>query len=143
MRTKPSRRRGGGLGAGAGSAARRIMGALLLMYLAMSAAAAQTWLAATDPGRSDLGPDIAKGAVIWSHGRALTAEDWQSPTPAYVAALRKGGWDTFRFNRWREGDTLPASASSRAPFSIRGSKCAGTEASRSWCLAPGTSERLR
>jgi pimeloyl-ACP methyl ester carboxylesterase len=86
------------------------MGALLLMYLAMSAAAAQTWLAATDPGRSDLGPDIAKGAVIWSHGRALTAEDWQSPTPAYVAALRKGGWDTFRFNRWREGDTLPASA---------------------------------
>jgi pimeloyl-ACP methyl ester carboxylesterase len=74
--------------------------------LAAATATAQTWLAAEGPTR---GSD-AKGAVIWSHGRSTSAEDWKTATPPYVAALREGGWDTFRFNRWRDGDTLPDSA---------------------------------
>jgi dienelactone hydrolase len=69
-----------------------------------------SWLAPADPGHALLGPDKAAGAIIWSHGRSIDAEDFEAPTPPYIAALRDGGWDTFRFNRRRDGDTLPASA---------------------------------
>lgn len=62
------------------------------------------------PDWTALGPAQAKGAVIWSHGRSITTEDSLSPTPYYMAALRRAGWDTFRFNRMRDGDTLQTSA---------------------------------
>lgn len=78
--------------------------------LAAPAARAQTWLAPSYPDRPALGPANAKGAVIWSHGRSIDTEDSQAPTPPYMAALRDGGWDTFRFNRMRAGDTLAGSA---------------------------------
>jgi pimeloyl-ACP methyl ester carboxylesterase len=53
-----------------------------------------------------LGPDQAKGVAVWSHGRSLNAEDWQSPNPAYLRALRDNGWDVMRFDRLSQGDTL-------------------------------------
>src|SRR5690349_5439663 len=53
-----------------------------------------------------LGPGAAKGAVIWSHGRSVNSEDSLSPTPYYMHVLQDGGWDAYRFNRLREGDTL-------------------------------------
>ncbi|HZT87723.1 MAG TPA: alpha/beta hydrolase [Stellaceae bacterium] len=55
------------------------------------------------------GPEKAAGIVIWSHGRSLDAEDWQSPNPPYLRILREAGWDVVRFNRLRDSDTLPDS----------------------------------
>ncbi|MGH7060103.1 MAG: alpha/beta hydrolase [Stellaceae bacterium] len=56
-----------------------------------------------------LGPVHAKGAVVWSHGRSIDAEDSQSPTPPYLRVLRDAGWDVLRFDRLRDGDTLTRS----------------------------------
>ena len=53
-----------------------------------------------------LGPKKAKGVVVWSHGRSITTEDSQSPTPAYLQTLRDDGWDVMRFDRLSRGDTL-------------------------------------
>ena len=60
------------------------------------------------------GPARAEGAVIWSHGRSIEVEDSLAPTPEYVAEMRKAGWDTFRLNRLRAGDTLGASGATLA-----------------------------
>jgi pimeloyl-ACP methyl ester carboxylesterase len=67
--------------------------------------------AGLDPAFSSplLGPERAVGVVIYNHGRSITIEDSESPTPPYLRALRDGGWDVLRFNRLREGDTLTAS----------------------------------
>ena len=56
-----------------------------------------------------LGPKLAAGAVIWSHGRSLTREDATAATPAYIDALRRQRWDAFRFNRLRAVDDLESS----------------------------------
>src|SRR5437667_5210730 len=53
-----------------------------------------------------VGPAQAKGAIVWSHGRSINAEDSESPTPAYLSALRDDGWDVMRFDRLSHGDTL-------------------------------------
>src|SRR5712692_12116031 len=53
-----------------------------------------------------LGPGQAKGIVVWSHGRSINTEDWQSPTPSYLRALRDDGWEVMRFDRLSHGDTL-------------------------------------
>jgi dienelactone hydrolase len=83
-----------------------------LAALALSAplAYAQTWLAPAYPVPTPLGPQKAKGAVIWLHGRSVDSEDSTAPTPAYMAVLRDGGWDAFRFNRMRVDDTLEKSS---------------------------------
>ena len=52
------------------------------------------------------GPAKAKGVIVWSHGRSINSEDSESPTPAYLSALRDDGWDVMRFNRLSQGDTL-------------------------------------
>jgi dienelactone hydrolase len=82
----------------------------LLLIGAAPAAKAQLWLDPAYPARPMLGPAKALGAVVWSHGRSVDSEDSQAPIPPYMAALRDGGWDTFRFNRMRAGDTLTTSA---------------------------------
>lgn len=56
-----------------------------------------------------LGPDRAMGVVVWNHGRSITVEDAESPTPPYLRILRDSGWDVLRLNRQRDGDTLTAS----------------------------------
>src|SRR6266481_2000842 len=53
-----------------------------------------------------IGPAQAKGAIVWSHGRSINAEDSESPSPAYLGALREDGWDVMRFDRLSHGDTL-------------------------------------
>ena len=53
-----------------------------------------------------IGPQQAKGAVIYSHGRSIDTEDSQSPTPPYLMALEKAGWDVLRLNRLRDEDNL-------------------------------------
>ncbi len=88
------------------SATAAIAAALILAPVA----SARTWLAPADPQFPPLGAEHAKGAVIWSHGRSVNSEDYKAPTPPYMALLREDGWDTFRFNRTRDADTLPHSA---------------------------------
>src|SRR6266478_4654756 len=53
-----------------------------------------------------LGPDHATGVIVWNHGRSLTVEDSESPTPPFLRMLREGGWEVLRFDRPRDGDTL-------------------------------------
>jgi len=53
-----------------------------------------------------IGPAKAKGVIVWSHGRSINAEDSESPSPAYLTALRDDGWDVMRFDRISHGDTL-------------------------------------
>jgi dienelactone hydrolase len=71
---------------------------------------AQSWLAPAYSTRAMLGPSMASGAVIWSHGRSADSEDSEAPTPPFIARLSNGGWDTFRLNRLRANDTLAGSA---------------------------------
>ena len=59
--------------------------------------------------RDLLGPERAKGVLVWSHGRSTTSEDSESATPPFLRLLRDGGWDVLRFDRPREGDTLTES----------------------------------
>jgi dienelactone hydrolase len=87
-----------------------VVGFVALCILGGAPARAQLWLDPANPARPMLGPAKAEGAVIWSHGRSIDSEDSTAPTPPYMAALRDGGWDTFRFNRMRASDTLAASA---------------------------------
>ena len=92
----------------------RTLAVIALVALIELAAAplghAQTWLAPADPERGMLGPIDAIGAVVWNHGRSVDTEDFEAPTPLFLATLRSGGWDTFRFNRLRDGDTLARSS---------------------------------
>jgi pimeloyl-ACP methyl ester carboxylesterase len=53
-----------------------------------------------------LGPERATGVIVWNHGRSITVEDSESPTPPFLRTLRDGGWDVMRFDRPRDGDTL-------------------------------------
>ena len=77
--------------------------------LAFAAAAhAQIALAPAYPATPQFGPEKAIGAVIWIHGHS-EVEDSKSPTPPYVWNLHQAGWDTYRFDRMRDSDTLPAS----------------------------------
>jgi dienelactone hydrolase len=84
--------------------------AALFAFHAPPSSAAITRLDPAYPETALLGPAGSKGAVVWSHGRSITTEDSLSPTPYYVASLQEGGWDAFRFNRMRDGDTLQESA---------------------------------
>jgi dienelactone hydrolase len=89
---------------------RTLAASLTFVCLALHGAAAQYRLDPAYPDKPMAGPAAAKGAVVWSHGRSVTSEDSLSPTPGYMAALRKAGWDAYRFNRMRDGDTLPDSS---------------------------------
>jgi len=46
-----------------------------------------------------LGPERSKGVIVWNHGRSLTVEDSESPTPPLLRMLREGGWEVLRFDR--------------------------------------------
>jgi pimeloyl-ACP methyl ester carboxylesterase len=55
------------------------------------------------------GPALARGVIIWSHGRSLTREDSTSATPLYLTNFAEAGWDVMRFNRPRVIDRLTQS----------------------------------
>jgi pimeloyl-ACP methyl ester carboxylesterase len=83
----------------------------LVLGVTASGHAAETFsLQPAFANQKAIGVGAAKGAVIWNHGRSVTSEDSLSPTPYYMGVLQDAGWDTFRFNRLREGDTLQESS---------------------------------
>jgi pimeloyl-ACP methyl ester carboxylesterase len=82
--------------------------ALLVAPLLCAAPAAAKFIPAE--GTIVLGPAHAKGAIVWSHGRSIDAEDSLTPTPSFVLMMQEAGWDVLRFNRLRVDDTLPASS---------------------------------
>ncbi|UKJ72638.1 alpha/beta hydrolase [Azospirillum brasilense] len=63
-----------------------------------------------------LGPTMARGAVVWSHGRSVEVEDSNAPTPLYMKTMRDAGWDVFRLDRMRVSDTLPNSSRALAGY---------------------------
>ncbi len=93
--------------------ARSVLFFVTLVIIA-APASAQTWIAPAFPGATPLGPHAAKGVVVWNHGRSVNSEDSEAPTPPYMALLRDNGWDAFRLNRMRAGDTLSKSAAALA-----------------------------
>src|SRR3954447_5528224 len=98
---------------GSASFRRSVRAAVLALAfgLAASGHAAETFK--LEPVYQDqklLGPGAAKGAIIWNHGRSVSTEDSLSPSPYYMSLLQEGGWDAYRFNRLREGDTLQDSS---------------------------------
>jgi pimeloyl-ACP methyl ester carboxylesterase len=82
----------------------------VLLASALPAAAATSMQIVPAEGTTILGADRAKGAIVWSHGRSIDAEDSLTPTPGFLRAMQEAGWDVLRFNRLRDGDTLPASS---------------------------------
>jgi pimeloyl-ACP methyl ester carboxylesterase len=91
------------------SVSKGLAGLVVSIGLLVSASAFALGLQPAYP-ESVLGPERAKGAVVWSHGRSITTEDSKSPTPAYLQALRDDGWDVLRFDRLSRGDTLTDSS---------------------------------
>lgn len=82
---------------------------VLPLLAAPAAEAART----LDPAYADLGPlgpEKARGIVIYSHGRSLSGEDMESPSPRYLSYLAKSGWDVLRFNRPSREDRLDSSS---------------------------------
>jgi pimeloyl-ACP methyl ester carboxylesterase len=76
---------------------------VIVLAVAGPAAAQYSFL----PGYPDQplrGPAAAKGAVIWSHGKARLADESNGPIDPYTAVLREAGWDIFRLNRAGMGD---------------------------------------
>lgn len=45
------------------------------------------------------GPEKAKGAVIWNHGKTADGSEADGETPFFLDGLRDGGWDVFRLHR--------------------------------------------
>ena len=88
-----------------------VAGACLLALSLIALASVPAEAVGLDPAFSAalIGPHLAKGVVVWNHGRSLDAEDYKSPTPPYLRVLRDSGWDVLRFDRLRDGDTLTAS----------------------------------
>src|SRR5437762_11183279 len=82
------------------------LGALVLAFGLIASAPA--FAIGLDPAFDGpaFGPAKAKGVIVWSHGRSINSEDSESPTPAYLTALREDGWDVMRFDRLSHGDTL-------------------------------------
>jgi len=85
-----------------------VWGFILAIGVSYSAPAGAIGL---DPafGQDLLGPERATGVFVWNHGRSVTVEDSESPTPPFLRTLRDGGWDVLRFDRPRDGDTLTES----------------------------------
>jgi dienelactone hydrolase len=92
--------------------------AMTVIALVPAAAVAQTpiTLLPAQEQATLRGSARAEGVVIWSHGRSVDSEDSLAPTPEYIAEMRNAGWDTFRVNRLRVGDTLPASGAALARY---------------------------
>jgi len=72
------------------------------VLLAPLLARAEPTMVAAWPERPILGPSVAKGVVLWSHGGGRGGS--LSPNPFYLEALALSGWDVYRLNRHSSED---------------------------------------
>jgi pimeloyl-ACP methyl ester carboxylesterase len=93
-------------------------GFALAVGLAAAAPASALGLDPAFPGPA-IGPAKAKGIIVWSHGRSINAEDYKSPTPSYLHALRADDWEVMRFDRLSRGDTLTDSSRRLAQYAAQ------------------------
>lgn len=56
------------------------------------------------------GPDAARGAVVWLHGKHWKIQASETESPYYLHTLREGGWDVFRLDRHNSADRTSATA---------------------------------
>lgn len=91
----------------------------LAFFSIVRAAAAQMTFVADAGAHPMLGPKAASGAVIWSHGRSVDAEDSSAATPSYIEAFRDQAWDAFRLNRLRASDSLLGGSRALAGLAAR------------------------
>src|SRR5260221_7405673 len=56
-----------------------------------------------------LGPERAKGAIIWNHGKPPLRGADGDMLPFYLDRLRDAGWDVFRLERDWSSDNLALS----------------------------------
>src|SRR5260221_12201901 len=57
-----------------------------------------------------LGPERAKGAVIWNHGKPPLRGADGDMLPFYLDHLRDAGWDVFRLEREWSSDNIEESS---------------------------------
>jgi pimeloyl-ACP methyl ester carboxylesterase len=70
------------------------------------------------PGFAELGPEVAKGALVWVPGTYGKDQTGPPPPPDFVGRIARGdgsgeasaGFDVWCFNRDREDDPLPRGA---------------------------------
>ena len=54
---------------------------------------ARMWLEPAGAERAVAGPAVARGVVVWSHGRSVWSEDSEAPSPLYLTTFREAGFD--------------------------------------------------
>ncbi|MBI3707749.1 MAG: hypothetical protein HY246_08735 [Proteobacteria bacterium] len=91
-----------------------VVGIVLFAAAGANSALAQPsgfWVDQGYPGEKLLGPDRAKGAVLYLHGTGR-GDSFGSPPPPYARLLQRDGWDIMRHNRRSTVDTHYDSAQS-------------------------------
>lgn len=84
--------------------------ALSLWAGTATVATAQFVLEEAYPDSPLVGPKVAKGAVIWNHGKPPSRGSGSHMLPYYVDELAGSGWDVFRLDRDWSYDSLAFSA---------------------------------
>ncbi len=75
-----------------------VLALVITTALAVPAAASEIQLLPAYPDKPLLGPQIAKGAVIFNHGQNYDTDSDGDP-PFYLDAVRDAGWDVFTLIR--------------------------------------------
>lgn len=91
------------------------LGLALFCGLTSRAASAEDFaLRSAYADQRPIGPDRARGAVIWSHGKGTEPAAEPDMLPFYVDDLRREGYDAFRLDRAFDVDGLEASPAALA-----------------------------
>jgi hypothetical protein len=91
---------------------RRLFPLWLALVCLSGGGAAQAQFALV-PGYGDrpaIGPQAARGAIIWNHGRSADGNADFDETPLFLDTLRDAGWDVFRLQRLGSTDTEDGAA---------------------------------
>jgi len=98
---------------GARAAASAIAALLMLVVLpCLSTARAETRFHPAYLDHPMLGPQAAKGVVIWNHGTTTyyaASDPSESAVPIFVSLLRDAGFDVYRLDRPPSGESIDAS----------------------------------
>ena len=57
------------------------------------------WVVPAFRDQPEVGPQKAKGVILWSHGLSGQNPQWQSPPPDIIRDMGRAGWDVVKVNR--------------------------------------------